>query len=57
MAELDDVDPRDVTVPSDEEAASDVPVADPDAEAQVDEDSPDTDTTNVLADDDPNKSW
>jgi hypothetical protein len=58
MADLDDVDPREVSVPPDEDELTTVPVADPDAEAQADEDRPDTsDPGGDLADDDPNKSW
>lgn len=55
MADLSDIDPQDVSVPPDDDELTDVPVADPDAEAQVDEDT--TDRTDPLADDDPNKNW
>jgi hypothetical protein len=57
MADLDDIDPRDVTIPPDDDDASDASDANPDAQAEADEDASDTDTTSRLADDDPNKSW
>ena len=58
MADLDDVDPREVSVPPEQDALTTVPVADPDAEAQADEDQPDSsDPGGNLADDDLNKRW
>jgi hypothetical protein len=57
MADLENVDPHDVSIPPDEDELTTVPVADPDAEAQADADQPDQDDTGDLADDDPNKSW
>jgi hypothetical protein len=58
MADLDDVDPRDVSVPPEQDELTTVPVADPNADAQADEDQPDPNGPgDDLADDDPNKTW
>jgi hypothetical protein len=55
MPGLDDVDPNEVSFP-DEEEPTDIPVADPDAEATADEDLVAADNDEPLLDTDPHKS-